>query len=91
MTESHATTTDMLGEQVRAVLAEALQLPIERVALDAELDEALGVDSLRLILVNIALEERYGVVMPDPGEVPLRHVADLVAFVRERVRPGALS
>ncbi len=89
MTESEAATIDTLAAQVRAVLAETLQVPIDRIGLDAGLDDALGIDSLRLILVNIALEERYGVVMPDPGEVPLRRVSDLVAFVRERLDTGS--
>jgi acyl carrier protein len=88
-TESDAAVSDTLGTQVRAVLAEALQVPIESIDLDAELDHTLGIDSLRLILVNIALEERYGVAMPEPGEVPLRSVADLVAFVRQRLEASA--
>jgi acyl carrier protein len=84
-TESAAAELEDLGAQVRAALAEALLVPVERVDLDAELEDALGIDSLRLILVNIALEERFGVVMPDPGETPLRRVADLVAFVHRQL------
>ena len=58
-------------------------------ALDARLDEArLGIDSLGLIRLNVALEEAFDITLPDfvtPEETNIRVVADVAALVAGKV------
>jgi acyl carrier protein len=73
-------------EAVRAALARTQDLSPHEIRLDADLEADLGLDSMALIEVNIAIEERLGVPVP-AGETPeaaVRTVADLVAFVEAR-------
>ncbi len=77
-----------IGQQVRAVIAEALQRPVEQVPLDASLESGLGIDSMAMIEINIALEERFRFAMPDmasPAEANLHTVADLARFVEAQL------
>ncbi len=75
-------------EAVRGVLAEVLHRPADGISLDASLELNLGMDSLTTIEASVALEERFGVAMPDfarPDEAGLDTVLDLVELVARKV------
>jgi acyl carrier protein len=79
---------------VTAVLAEKLGRPAAEIASEDTLESDLGIDSMTMIEVNIGLEERFHLTMPDftePGEIGVRKVKDLAAFVAARLadRPAA--
>jgi acyl carrier protein len=78
------TPLDEIGREVRSVIASALRRPVEQVPLTASLEGALGIDSLAMIEINIALEERFRFAMPDmasPADANLKTVEDLARFV----------
>jgi acyl carrier protein len=83
------TDPNAIAVEVRRIIATTLRLPIDEVALDARLDEArLGIDSLGLIKLNVALEEAFDITLPDfttPEEPSIRSVADVAALVASRV------
>jgi acyl carrier protein len=82
---------DALTIDVREVVAETLAMPLHQVGLDADLEGTLGIDSLKLIELNVALETRFGVPILDftaSEEGLIRSVGDLVAFVRARLNGG---
>ncbi|PTL75899.1 acyl carrier protein [Vitiosangium sp. GDMCC 1.1324] len=75
---------DEIGREVRAIIAGALRRPVEQVPLTASLESGLGIDSLAMIEINIALEERFRFAMPEmtsPAEANLQTVEDLARFV----------
>jgi acyl carrier protein len=77
-----------LTGEIRAVLAATLGVPLREVSLEADLENDLAIDSLKLIEFNVALETRFGVPLLDftgPEEARIRSVGDLVAFVRPRL------
>jgi acyl carrier protein len=72
---------------LRTLLAERFHRAVEEVTPDTDLAADLGVDSMDLIDVNISLEERFHLSMPDfatPEEVHVRTVRDLAALVSAR-------
>ena len=74
--------------RVQGVIARTLGVEAGRVRPDAEL-EALGMDSLKTIETNVALEEEFGFVTPEvarPDELGLRTVDDLVDHVSRMLR-----
>ncbi len=74
------TTEDIAVEIARATLAEVLELNSSAVDVNAKLEGDLGVDSLALIETLVLIEERHGVVMPQPDELlelGVSSVADL--------------
>lgn len=81
---SERTSLEDLGRQVREVVAGALQRRVDDVAMNARLESGLGIDSMAMIEINVALEERFHFAMPDmasPAEANLSTVEDLVKLV----------
>ena len=92
MHETAQGTDDAIAEAVCVVVAQTLELPVDAVGADSELEADLGVDSLGMIQIGVALEEALGFRAPDvadSGSHPLpRTVGELVALVREQVGGG---
>ncbi len=88
-----ADVPDAIAADVRRIIAETLRLPVDQVALETHLDEArLGIDSLGLIKLNVALEEAFDITLPDfttPEETRIRSVGDVAALVAEKVSAQA--
>lgn len=79
---------DKIEHDVRVVLASVLGKPVEEVAPDRDLEADLGLDSLKMIETNVALEARFGFVTPDatrPEELHVRTVDDLVGYVADQM------
>lgn len=66
-------------EKIQAMLAEALNVPIEKVTPDAKIVEDLGADSLDLVELLSQLEDEYGIIIPDEEVESLVTVADVAA------------
>ena len=66
-------------EKIQAMLAEALNLPIEKITPDAKIVEDLGADSLDLVELLSQLEDEYGITIPDDEVESLVTVADVAA------------
>ena len=64
-------------EKIQAMLAEALNLPLEKVTPDAKIVDDLGADSLDVVELLSQLEEEYGIVVPDDQAENLVTVADV--------------
>jgi acyl carrier protein len=85
--EGHAAereTRAKVDGSVRSVLSEVLGVPLADMAPDSELEADLGMDSLKMIETNVALEVKFGFVSPDvarPEELDIRTVDDLVGYV----------
>lgn len=75
--------------EVRSAVAEALRLAPADVRPDQQLDADLGVDSLGMIQIRVALEESLGVRAPDdlddPGSRGIRTVGELIALVEAQL------
>jgi acyl carrier protein len=52
-------------EELRALVADALELPVEEVTDDADFINDLEVDSLAALEIEIRLESKYGVKIDD--------------------------
>ena len=66
-------------EKIQAMLAAALNVPIEKVTPDAKIVEDLGADSLDLVELLSQLEDEYGIIIPDEEVESLVTVADVAA------------
>ena len=68
-------------EKIQEMLAEALNVPIEKVTPDAKIVEDLGADSLDLIEMLSQLESDYGIVIPEEDTDNLVTVGDVAALL----------
>ncbi len=72
-------------EEIVSGLAEVLEevagTPTDKVTPDAAFDKDLDVDSLTMVEVVVACEERFGVRIPDEALEGLRTVGDAVDYI----------
>ena len=54
-----------IKEQVRAVIAEILEIPVESLDCDAEMDQIEQWDSIHNVSILAALEEKFDVMFPE--------------------------
>lgn len=77
-------------EEIRSGLAEIVNeiagVPAEDVQMDKSFVDDLDVDSLSMVEVVVAAEEKFGVKIPDDEVKNLRTVGDAVAYIE---RSGA--
>ena len=68
-------------EKVRGVIAETLGCYVEKVTLEAKLNEDLGADSLASVELVMALEEAVGVTIDDEALPNMKTVGDIMAYL----------
>ena len=72
-------------EELLSGLAEALEevagTPAEKVTREAAFDADLDIDSLTMVEVVVACEERFGVTIPDEALEGLRTVGDALDYI----------
>jgi len=88
--ENHPNTTEgallmPTTEEVRADLAEIVNevagVPTDDVQLDKSFTDDLDVDSLSMVEIIYAAEEKFGVSIPDEEAKNLKTVGDAVAYI----------
>ncbi len=65
------------------VLEEVAGTPADAVVPTAGFDKDLDIDSLTMVEVVVACEERFGVTIPDEALEGMRTVGDAVAYIAE--------
>ena len=73
-------------EKIQAMLAEALNLPLEKVTPDAKIVDDLGADSLDVVELLSRLEDEYGIMIPDDEVENLVTVGDVAAELEKLVK-----
>lgn len=73
-------------EKIQEMLAEALNLPAEKVTADSKIVEDLGADSLDVVELLSRLEDEYGVTIPDEDVESLATVGDVAAEIEKLMK-----
>lgn len=76
---------DELFEKIKAVVVEQLGVEEDDVNEDAAFVDDLGADSLDIVELVMALEEEFGVSIPDEQAEKIKTVGDAVDFITESV------
>jgi acyl carrier protein len=76
---------DELFEKIKGVIVEQLGVDEDDVAEDASFVDDLGADSLDIVELVMALEEEFGVSIPDEQAEKIKTVGDAVDFIVENV------
>lgn len=77
--------TNDVADRIRKVIAEHLDIDVEKVIDTADLRSDLGADSLDVVELIMAAEEEFGVEIPDDDMDEAWSVADMVKIVKGRV------
>ena len=70
-------------EKIQAMLAESLNLPLEKVTPDAKIVDDLGADSFDVVELLGQLESEYGIMIPDEEVESLITVADVATEIEK--------
>lgn len=73
---------------VRAILTDALGVEPAQLTVDARLQEDLGADSLTLVEINLALEDRFNLTIADERLERVQTVGDVFALLAELLPPS---
>ena len=73
------------AEKIKSVIAEQLGVKPEEVTDAAKFVEDLGADSLDTVELVMALEEEYGVEIPDEDAEKLTTVGEAIKYIEEKL------
>ncbi|MDO7787177.1 acyl carrier protein [Desulforamulus aquiferis] len=71
-------------DKVKAIIVDQLSVDEADVSLEASFVDDLGADSLDIVELVMALEEEFGLEIPDEEAEKIRTVGDAVKFIQER-------
>lgn len=80
--------TEEIEERVRKILAENLSVPEDDVTTDSRFQEDLDADSLDLVEAVLALEEEFGVSIPEEEMEGVKTVGQAVNLVAQKLEVG---
>ncbi len=71
--------------EIKVIIAKLLAIDVEAVTAEAHLQFDLGADSLALVNLVIAINEKYGIELLDEDLVELENVGQLISLVESRI------
>ncbi len=74
-----------IEERVREIIADRLGVDPEEVTPDASFVEDLGADSLDTVELVMALEEEFGVEIPDEDAEKIQKVGDAIEYIKSHI------
>jgi acyl carrier protein len=73
-------------EKVKGIIAEQLGVKIEEVKPESSFVDDLGADSLDTVELVMALEEEFGVEIPDEDAEKLNSVGDAISYIESKLK-----
>jgi len=74
-----------VSEKIKSIIAEQLGVKPEEVTPQASFIEDLGADSLDTVELVMALEEEFGIEIPDEDAEKMATVGDAVKYIEEKI------
>ncbi|MBI2602668.1 MAG: acyl carrier protein [Deltaproteobacteria bacterium] len=75
--------TDNIEDKIKSIIVSQLGVEESAVAPKAKFIEDLGADSLDIVELVMAMEEAFGIDIPDEEAENIRTVSDAVSFVKK--------
>jgi len=70
-------------DKVKEIIAKELEVDVKQLVPEAKFIEDLGADSLDIVELVMALEEEFGVDIPDEDADKLKTVGDAMKYLQE--------
>ncbi|MBI2104566.1 MAG: acyl carrier protein [Candidatus Omnitrophica bacterium] len=75
---------EAVADRVRAIIAEQLGVKLEEVTDAASFIEDLGADSLDTVELVMALEEEFGIEIPDEDAEKMSSVGEAIKYIESK-------
>ena len=76
-------STEEIRSDLADIVNEVAGVPVDDVQLEKSFTDDLDIDSLSMVEVVVAAEEKFGVKIPDDDVKNLRTVGDAVSFIAQ--------
>ena len=70
-------------DRVKEIIAKELEVEVKQLTPDAKFIEDLGADSLDIVELVMALEEEFGMDIPDEDADKLKTVGDAMEYLKQ--------
>ena len=78
-----------IAQKVKSIIAEQLGVKVEEVTDTASFVDDLGADSLDTVELVMALEEEFGIEIPDEDAEKMTNVGEALRYIEEKVQKTA--
>lgn len=75
-----------IKEKVKGIVVEQLGVSPEEVSLEATFVEDLGADSLDVVELVMAIEEEFGIEIPDEDAEKIQKVGDCIEYITKHLK-----
>jgi len=79
-------SSEEIFEKIKNIIVEQLQVSDTNITEDSSFIDDLGADSLDLVELIMALEEEFGIEIPDTDAEKVVTVGDVVNYIKENVK-----
>jgi acyl carrier protein len=74
-----------IEEEVKKLVADITEVPVEKLAPDADFFKDLGIDSLKAIEIVAAFEKRYRITIPEKDIPNIRNLRQLTEYTKKLI------
>ncbi|MCX7845850.1 MAG: acyl carrier protein [Dictyoglomaceae bacterium] len=72
-------------ERIKKIIVEQLRIDEDLITMDSSIADDLGADSLDAVELIMALEEEFGIDVPDEDTEKFKTVGDVVRYVEKKI------
>ena len=80
--------SNSIEEKVKSIIVEQLGVQAEEVKPEASFVDDLGADSLDTVELVMAVEEAFGIEIPDEDAEKIQKVKDAVSYIESHAKPA---
>lgn len=73
---------DEFAQEIKELVSDITELPIEKLDLDADLFKDLSVDSLKAIEIVAAFEKKYRVIIPEDDIAKITTIKQIIEYTK---------
>jgi acyl carrier protein len=70
-------------EEVKKLIADITEVPVEKLTPDADFFKDLGIDSLKAIEIVAAFEKKYRIIIPEEDIPKIRTLMQVVEYTKK--------
>ncbi len=72
-----------IEEEVKKLVADITEVPVEKLAPDADFFKDLGIDSLKAIEIVAAFEKKYRIIIPENDIPNVRNLRQVLEYIKK--------
>jgi len=76
----------MVFEKIKKIIANELNVPKEKITLEANLVDDLGADSIDAVEVIMAIEDEFNIEITDEDMNNIKTIGDMVEYIEKNVK-----